>query len=207
MDNVEGRAVAVSKSSSTSKDNSSAALLMLSLTTDNSIDRVDQTNNVAASSKTGANTAAEVSIKDFMSSLQQRDVDEPSTCVGRPKGTTAADFMCLEERIESAMKEVAEWLARNTTKSRSKKRLKKGLLQGVINVAKEKFDLDDSINICCGTVRQRVQQNSNGGHIGQASPMLDVEPYLVDLIIKLGEMRQPITTSQGLQLANSLINR
>jgi hypothetical protein len=104
------------------------------------------------------------------------------------------------------MKEVTEWLARNTTKSRSKKRLKKGLLQDVINAAKEKFDLDDSINICCGTVRQRVQQNSNGGHIGQTSPMLDVEPYLVDLIIQLGEMRQPITTSQGLQLVNSLIN-
>jgi hypothetical protein len=120
MNNVEGRAVAVSKSSSTSRD-ASAALLMLSLTTDNSIDPADKTNNVAAGSKTGANTAAEVSIKDFMSSLQQRDVDKPSTCVGRPKETTAADFMCLEERIESVMKEVTEWLARNTTKSRSKK--------------------------------------------------------------------------------------
>jgi hypothetical protein len=36
--------------------------------------------------------------------------------------------------------------------------------------------------------------------------MLEVEPYLVELIIKLAEMRQPITTAQGLQLANSLIN-
>jgi hypothetical protein len=36
--------------------------------------------------------------------------------------------------------------------------------------------------------------------------MLEVEPYLVELIIKLAEMRQPITSAQGLQLANSLIN-
>ena len=35
--------------------------------------------------------------------------------------------------------------------------------------------------------------------------MLEVEPYLVELIIKLADMRTPITTSQGLQLANSLI--
>jgi hypothetical protein len=36
--------------------------------------------------------------------------------------------------------------------------------------------------------------------------MLEVEPYLVELILKLAEMRQPITTSQSLQLVNSLIN-
>ncbi len=35
--------------------------------------------------------------------------------------------------------------------------------------------------------------------------MLEVEPYLMELIIKLADMRTPITTSQGLQLANSLI--
>ena len=36
--------------------------------------------------------------------------------------------------------------------------------------------------------------------------MIQVEPYLVELIKKLADMRQPITSSQGLQLANSLIN-
>ena len=36
--------------------------------------------------------------------------------------------------------------------------------------------------------------------------MSQVEPYLVELIKKLADMRQPITASQGLQLANSLIN-
>jgi hypothetical protein len=35
--------------------------------------------------------------------------------------------------------------------------------------------------------------------------MLEAEPYLMELIIKLADMRTPITTSQGLQLANSLI--
>jgi len=40
---------------------------------------------------------------------------------------------------------------------------------------------------------------------GACSPMLEAEPYLMELIIKLADMRTPITTSQGLQLANSLI--
>jgi hypothetical protein len=35
--------------------------------------------------------------------------------------------------------------------------------------------------------------------------MLEVEPYLVELIMKLAEMHTPITTSQGQELANSLI--
>ncbi len=43
------------------------------------------------------------------------------------------------------------------------------------------------------------------GNVGQKSPMSHIEPYLVELILKLAEMRTPITTSQGLQLSNSLI--
>jgi hypothetical protein len=35
--------------------------------------------------------------------------------------------------------------------------------------------------------------------------MLEVEPYLVNIIIKLADMRTPISASQRLQLANSLI--
>ncbi len=35
--------------------------------------------------------------------------------------------------------------------------------------------------------------------------MEDVEPYLVELIKKLAEMRTPVTTAQVLELANSLI--
>ncbi len=35
--------------------------------------------------------------------------------------------------------------------------------------------------------------------------MAEVKPYLVDLIKKLAAMRTPITTSKGLELANSLI--
>jgi hypothetical protein len=35
--------------------------------------------------------------------------------------------------------------------------------------------------------------------------MMEIEPYLVELIIKLASMHMLITSSQGLELANSLI--
>ncbi len=51
-------------------------------------------------------------LKYFMSLLQEIDVDEPSTCVGQPKGATAADIMSCEERIELAMKEAKQLTTR-----------------------------------------------------------------------------------------------
>jgi hypothetical protein len=55
-------------------------------------------------------------------------------------------------------------------------------------------------------VRQRLKRNSKSSGNGQKSPMQAVEPYLVSIIIQLANMPIPISTSQDLQLANSLIN-
>jgi hypothetical protein len=54
-------------------------------------------------------------------------------------------------------------------------------------------------------VRQRLIRGRNYGHAGHKTPMEDVEPYLVDLTKKLSEMRTPLSTSQGLELGDSLI--
>jgi hypothetical protein len=54
-------------------------------------------------------------------------------------------------------------------------------------------------------VRQRLKRGRNNGHAGHKTHMEDVEPYLVELIKKLADMRAPATTAQGLELANSLI--
>lgn len=54
-------------------------------------------------------------------------------------------------------------------------------------------------------VRQRVKRNSNVAVGGHKSPMLEIEPYVVTLILQLAQMRVPITSAQGLQLCNSII--
>jgi hypothetical protein len=41
--------------------------------------------------------------------------------------------------------------------------------------------------------------------IGPKSPLLQIEPYVVSLIIQLANRWVPITTAQGLQLCNSVI--
>jgi hypothetical protein len=158
----------------------------------------------APTNHNGAAATAEASIAvlDFVTNLQSK---EPVKSIGHPKGTTAAAAMSLKQRTELATKEAADWLANIYKKSKSKKHLMKDLLSEAIEAAKKKHFLPEDTTICTGTIRQRVKRNGNSGHVGQTSPMVQVEPYLVELIIKLAEIRQPITTSQALQLANSLI--
>ncbi len=55
-------------------------------------------------------------------------------------------------------------------------------------------------------MRERLKRGSTNGHVGQVTPMAEVEPYLVELILQLAKMRTPITSAQGLELANSLIS-
>ena len=156
-------------------------------------------------SKSSTNDAMP-SIQDFIDSTIHKN--DMTKSIGRPKGTTVAASLGLKEKIEVATKEATEWLANNMKSQRShKKRAEKGLLKEVIEAAKQKHGVPDNVVIPVATVRQRVKRKSNNGHRGQKTPMHVVEPYLVELIKKLAGMRQPITASQGLQLANSLINK
>jgi hypothetical protein len=89
------------------------------------------------------------------------------------------------------------------SKNKSKKaRLRKGALKEIISLAKKKYSIPDSIFITTQTVRQRIKRGRNNGH--HKTPMEDVEPYPVELVKKLAEMRTPVTTAR-FELANSLI--
>ncbi len=181
-----------------------SALLMLKNSTSDS-----------ASSKSSNDSAStcDITIKDANPSIQDFiditiNKNDMTKSIGRPKGSTAAATVCLKEKIELATKEATDWLANNIKSQRShKNRAAKGLLKEVIESAKQKHGVPDDVDISVVTVRQRVKRKSNNGHRGQKTPMIEVEPYLVDLIKKVADMRQPITAAQGLQLANSLINQ
>ncbi len=126
--------------------------------------------------------------------------------IGRPKGTTDAATRELSESIERATSEAVRELNEMKSKIKNNKtRVKKGSLKKIIALAKKKFCVPNSIIITTQMVRQRLKRGKNNGHAGHKTPMEDVEPYLVELIKNLSDMRTPITTSQGLELANSLI--
>jgi hypothetical protein len=194
---------AISSSSQTKiSDNATTALLMLKGVTD----------MTASTSNASSADTVHCPITDSVTSLQEYlDTNLNGTAIakniGRPKDSTVAAGISLIQQIELATKEATDWLTNNLKKQRSKKhRAEKGLLNEVIEAAKKKHCLHDNIVISTATVRSRVKRKSNSGHKGQKSPMSQVEPYLVELIKKLANMRQPLHASQGLQLANSFIN-
>ena len=64
-----------------------------------------------------------------------------------------------------------------------------------------------AVDIKKETVRSMAKRfNPRGLKEAITSPMLEVEPYIVELIDQLSKIRSPITCCKGLQLANSLIS-
>jgi len=81
----------------------------------------------------------------------------------------------------------------------------------IIDAAKKKFDIQPSTSIKIETIRSRLKNktlNPATGIVkqGTPSPMIAVEPYIVQVISQLAKMRTPISVSTGLLLANSIIS-
>ncbi len=139
-------------------------------------------------------------------SITEANVLAPAvTLGGRPKGTTLAYSADLSSNIEEATKEAVKELAKMSLKAHASGRLERGALTVIIHEAKQKYKVPDDVVILPATIRQRLKRGSNSGHSGQISPMADIEPYIVSIIIQLANMRVPISSAQGLALCNSII--
>jgi len=78
----------------------------------------------------------------------------------------------------------------------------------MIDMINEKYGLDGVNKIKMSTVRSRVdfkRRNAVVNHIGNTSPLVQLESVAVELLIKCGEMNQPLTCDQGLELIRSLV--
>jgi hypothetical protein len=105
------------------------------------------------------------------------------------------EYLDLNQQMELATKEAAKQLEAEQQKSKSSKaQLAKCLLDVIITAAKDKYQIPEDLELNKDAIRKRVKLGSKGGKRGLNSPMLEVG----------ADMRTPITTSQGLQLANSL---
>jgi hypothetical protein len=85
-------------------------------------------------------------------------------------------------------------------------RVRKSALSEIIRQCKEKHNVPPHIDIKAGTVRQRLERKSSKIGPGQKSPMKVIEPYIISIITQLSNMCIPISTLQGLQLCNSIVN-
>ena len=132
--------------------------------------------------------------------LQQKKSGRPvgSTLLNKLKKDVAAR-LCLDEisiRYHN-MREQARAVGRQAKK--------KGLRE-IIREVKGIYGLDDEIKIYESTIRGREHRKKLiVKSMGPASPMVDVGPVLVDLIIKMSAIRRCLTSTQCLHLANDLV--
>ncbi len=113
----------------------------------------------------------------------------------------------MEHQIKLASEEADDRYSESHKRARSQnRRARKGELTSIIRECKEKHSVPDNIIIDPECICSRVKRGKrHGGISGNASPMDEIEPYLVELIGQLEKMRVPISCRQGLALANSII--
>ena len=81
-------------------------------------------------------------------------------------------------------------------------------LDGMITAAKGELGIPPDVAISMNTILSRIRRKRTVNvvpHAGTSSPMLKVEPILVQLCIQIGRIGQPVKPDNFLALANSLI--
>jgi hypothetical protein len=138
---------------------------------------------------------------------QQQGIVVPQ--FGRPKGTTESSSREVDERTRLATIAAAKEYkaATEQRKDKHQQRLQRGTLKSIMARAKQTYNVQGHIRICESTIRSRCRRNCLQPLVrqGTPSPMLGIEPLLVEIIIQLARMRCPINVAAALRLANSLI--
>lgn len=141
----------------------------------------------------------------FVSNSNTSDPSENTTKkIGRPKGTTVKASRERMERIEDMTNSIVmEWKEKVDQKTG---RMPNKALDLLIEEKKQQYNLND-VTISKSLVRQRIQKNRLvcNKHSGTLTPIAPVEKYLVAIIQSMSRLRQPLNVSQGLALANSLV--
>lgn len=137
----------------------------------------------------------------------QNDTEKENVGYGRPKGTTSLSSRETRSRIRLATTEASiEYKSIRDSAHAENKKAPRGALTKILELAKEKHHVKNA-RISKATIVTRVRRNkldpiSRGG---TPSPMLAIEPHIVELVSQLARLRCPINVTTGLQLANSII--
>ena len=127
---------------------------------------------------------------------------------GRPNGTTDVNKKVSNLSVIAAKNEIALTLD-SEKKSLGKKRLRAGRLDEIISEVKKRNGLPDDYVINKSTIRQRLKKKQNlmvyVDHPGHASPLSQIEPEIVAVLIQMAQIRQCLTPSQAIHLINSMI--
>ena len=127
--------------------------------------------------------------------------DEQRNNGDRPRGTT---IVKSKETNENIVKMV-NYISRKYGESQLNcGRIKKALCNEIVKEANNIFNTNEKI--CIKTIQSRYCRNNLYiEHHGTPTPMDPLESALLEIVIQMGKMNQPLTVNEGLQLANSMI--
>ena len=127
--------------------------------------------------------------------------------VGRSAGTTIIQKKTDEVRLIATKNEIAEKYNRLKELAAKKGiRVKPGTLNQIIQSVKAMRGVTATISP--QAIRRRIHRKSLVTHHvagGQVTPLLRIEPLIVEIILQMARIRQCLNPSKGLQLVNSLI--
>ncbi len=127
---------------------------------------------------------------------------------GRPRGTTMKALREKDAKKEALLNDNAtSWSEKmQHQKSGEKDRMKKKELDSLIKQKTEESGLS-GVTIKKKSIQQRVYRKRLlvARHPGTESPMKPIEAYIVSMLNQMAKMRQPLCVSEGLALANALI--
>jgi hypothetical protein len=126
---------------------------------------------------------------------------------GRPKGTTIKASIEKEAKTDALIMDIAScWSEKVEEKAQEKIRMKKNELDDLINSKKQEHGLTD-VEVKKKAIQMRTYRKRLlvARHPGPSSPMKPVEDYIVSILNQMAHMRQSLCVSEGLALANALI--
>ena len=126
---------------------------------------------------------------------------------GRPVGTTSSNQLRKDVSYRFCLDDIAiEFDSEKRKASALGKYVPSGCLKRIIKKHKRKYGLGDDVVLKESTIRGRFYTKKLiVKSMGPLSPMADVEPALVALILKMSAIRRCLTPSQCLHLANDLV--
>lgn len=123
---------------------------------------------------------------------------------GCPKGTTHKNLLKRKDTEKQCVDEVTKYYKQLCIGAKSG-RQRKGSLLNIITQTKEDYGLT-SFDISKQTIHSHIKRNLlSAPHYGIKSPLYKIKSVIVEMIIAMGNMRQPLTSMEGLQLVKSFI--
>ena len=126
---------------------------------------------------------------------------------GRPEGTTEEALKTLSFRKRKAVDDAAQMFSAKKQKGK----LRKGELAAIISSAISSNGLQDetTFDISLKTIRSRERNKTAtgiGSRFGATSPLVEIEPLVVEFCIERARMGQPFSQGEGIAFINSIID-